>query len=319
MSWYAKKQLRAGLLVFWGALLTLPSLAADSSAPAQSSQPPKGQLDTITVEAAKNRKVLEHQVSAFVSGIAVAPYEESLANWQASVPLCPLVAGMPHDDGEYMLARVSIIAKAAGAPLADEHCKPNLFVVVTSHVDALFKAWGRRDPNMFGEMNGRGGGPGGTVVHKFLHSSTPVRAFYNASLYNSDGTPLGGGDALGNGIANEAGWNLRADATRIQFNDVRNLASVIVIIDGPRAKGVTFGQLAAYVAMIGLAEIRLDARPGEAPSSILQLFASSGKAAPAGLSAWDEAFLRALYHIDHLDQHQLARLKTEMVGEIAPH
>jgi hypothetical protein len=314
MSWRAKKQIRAGLLVFWGALVTLPSLAGDSSAPAQSSQPPKGQLDTITVEATKNRKVLERQVSAFVSGIAVAPYEESLANWQASVPLCPLVAGMPRDDGEYMLARISIIAKAAGAPLAGEHCKPNLFVVVTSQVDALFKAWGRRDPNMFGEMFG-----GGTVVHKFLHSSTPVRAFYNASLYNSDGTPLGGGDSQGSGFESETRWNLRAEATRIQFNDVRNLASVIVIIDGPRAKGVTFGQLAAYVAMIGLAEIRIDARPGDAPSSILRLFAGSGKAAPPGLSAWDEAFLKALYHIEHLDQHQLARLKTEMVGEIAPH
>jgi hypothetical protein len=307
MSWRAKN-LRAGLLVFSGVLMALPSLAAD---------PPKAQLDTVTVEAAKNRKALERQVSSFVSGIVVAPYEESLADWQPSVPPCPLVAGMPRDDGEYMLERISIIAKAAGAPLADEHCKPNLFVIVTSQVDALFKAWGRRDPNMFGEMDGRGGSPGGTVVHKFLHSSVPVRAFYNASLVNSDGTVLGGGQAQGNGIGNEAGWNLRAEATRIQFNDVRNLASVIVIIDGPRAKGVSFGQLAAYVAMIGLAEIRLDARAGDAPSSILQLFASSGKEAPPGLSAWDEAFLRALYHLEHLDQHQLARVKTAMVGEIA--
>jgi hypothetical protein len=301
--------LQSSLLTFWGVLAALPSVAADQ---------PKAQLDTVTVEAAKNRKALERQVSSFVSGIAVAPYEESLADWQASVPPCPLVAGLPREDGEYMLARISKIAQAAGAPLADEHCKPNLFVVVTSQVDALFKAWGRRDPNMFGEMDGRGGSPGGRVVHKFLHSSVPVRAFYNASLYNADGSALGGGDALGNGIGN-AGWNLRAEATRIRFNDVRNLASVIVIIDGPRAKGVTFGQLAAYVAMIGLAEIRLDARPGDAPSSILQLFASSGKPAPPGLSAWDEAFLRALYHLEHLDQHQLARLKTDMVGEIAPH
>jgi hypothetical protein len=312
MSWHAKKQIRAGLLVFWGALLTQPSLAGDSSAPAQSSQAPKGQLDTITVEAARDRKAIERKVSSFVSGIAVAPYEQSLANWQSSDPLCPLVAGMPHDDGEYMLARISKIAKAAGAPLGEENCRPNFFVVITSQVDALFKAWGRRDPTMFGNA-------GGTVIHKFLHSSTPVRAFYNASLYNSDGTPLGGGDAQGSGFESETRWNLRAEATRIQFNDVRNLASVIVIIDGPRAKGVTFGQLAAYVAMIGLAEIRIDARPGDAPSSILRLFAGSGEAAPPGLSAWDEAFLKALYHIEHLDQHQLARLKTEMVGEIAPH
>jgi hypothetical protein len=303
--------LQSSLLACWGILAALPSVAAD---------PPKAQLDTVTVEAAKDRKALERQVSSFVSGIAVAPYEESLADWQPSVPPCPLVAGLPREDGEYMLARISKIAQAAGAPLADEHCKPNLFIIVTSQVDALFKAWGRRDPGMFGDMP-----HGGTVVHKFLHSSTPVRAYYNASIVNSDGTALGGGDAEGSSItqgsstATEARWNLRAEATRIQFNDVRDLASVIVIIDGPRAKGVTFGQLAAYVAMIGLAEIRVDARAGDAPTSILQLFAGSGKAPPPGLSPWDEAFLKALYHIEHLDQHQLARVKTAMVGEIAPH
>jgi hypothetical protein len=100
---------------------------------------------------------------------------------------------------------------------------------------------------------------------------------------------------------------------------VRDLASVIVIIDAPRARGITFGQLAAYVAMIGLAEIRIDARASDAPSSILQLFATSGKVPPPGLSAWDEAFLKALYHTEHLDQHQISAVKTAMVGEIAPH
>jgi hypothetical protein len=40
---------------------------------------------------------------------------------------------------------------------------------------------------------------------------------------------------------------------------------------------------------------------------------------PPGLSSWDEAFLKALYHTEHLDQHQISAVKTAMVGEIAPH
>jgi hypothetical protein len=312
MSRYAKN-LPANLLAICSALLAFASHADDASPAIQPvDRTQKPQIDTITVEAERDRKAIERQVNAFVSGITVAPRDQSLANWETSVPLCPLVEGLPRDDGEYMLARISKMAKAAGAPLAAEHCRPNFYVIVTSEVNALFKAWGRRDPTMFGDA-------GGTLIHKFLSSSTPVRAWYNANIYNSDGTPLGNGDNQGSFDISQARVNLRAEATRIRFNEVRDLASVIVIIDAPRARGITFGQLAAYVAMIGLAEIRIDARAADAPSSILQLFATSGKVPPPGLSAWDEAFLKALYHTEHLDQHQIAAVKTAMLGEIAPH
>jgi hypothetical protein len=141
------------LLAIWGALPAFAGQVDDVS-------PAKPHIDTITVEAERDRKAIERQVNAFVSGIAVAPRDQSLANWQTSVPLCPLVAGLPRDDGEYMLARISKMAKAAGAPLAAEHCRPNFFVIVTSEVNALLKAWGRRDPTMFGDA-------GGTLIHKF--------------------------------------------------------------------------------------------------------------------------------------------------------
>ncbi|MDP9010334.1 MAG: hypothetical protein M3N91_16805 [Pseudomonadota bacterium] len=284
-------------------MLALPTFAVDDPTP-------KPQLDTITVETAKDRKALQRQINAFVTGIAVVPRDQSLANWQTQTPICLLVAGLPREDGEYMLARLSKIAASAGAPLAPEHCKPNFYVVVTSQADALLKAWGRRDTRMFG-------GADGISIHKFLKATAPVRAWYNAELYNSDGTPLGNGEGQSDFDISQVPIQLMATATRIRFNDVRNLSSVMVIIDAPHAKGITFGQLAAYVAMVGLAEIRVDARTSAAPSSILQLF--SGPATPPpGLSAWDEAFLKALYHTEHLDQRQISAIKTEMVQDIAP-
>jgi hypothetical protein len=284
-------------------VMALQTLAADDPSP-------KAPLDTVIVEAAKDRKALQRQVDAFVTGIAVAPREQSLANWQTQTPICFLVAGLPREDAEYMLARLSKIAASAGAPLGQEHCKPNFYVVVTSQVDALLKAWGKRDTRMFG-------GAGGTSIHKFLNATAPVRAWYNAELYNSDGTPLGNGEGQSDFDISQVRTNLNAEATRIRFNDVRNLSSVMVIIDAPHAKGITFGQLAAYVAMVGLAEIRVDARTSAAPSSILQLFSGSATP-PPGLSAWDEAFLKALYHTEHLDQHQISAIKTSMVQDIAP-
>ena len=58
---------------------------------------------------------LKQRVRKFVNAIAVKPGDESLARWQNQIPLCPLVAGMPKADGEYILSRVSKIATAAGA------------------------------------------------------------------------------------------------------------------------------------------------------------------------------------------------------------
>ncbi|HVO47588.1 MAG TPA: hypothetical protein VMT29_14770, partial [Steroidobacteraceae bacterium] len=88
----------------------------------------------------------------------------------------------------------------------------------------------------------------------------------------------------------------------------------MVIVDSRRARGVTFDQLAGYVAMVGLAEIRPNADPGATPT-ILKLFA--GTAPTEGLSPWDQAYLKALYHTDQADKMQLAEIRTSMLRDIA--
>jgi hypothetical protein len=275
-----------------------------ASAAAQSTTVAPPHLDTITVEAARHREIVERQVRAFVGQIAVKPYDSTLARWEPVAPICPLVAGLTRENGEFILARVSKIAAAAGAPLAAEHCKPNLYIVVSADPDALLKAWNKRDVWMFGDESEQGG----TTIRRFLNSSSPVRVWYNAELYSADGTPLGN---------LEGRTTPRAIATRIVFNQTRDLTSALVMVDGPRARGINFGQLASYIAMLGLAEIRANADVADAPS-ILHLFSRPENERPAGLSAWDEAFLKALYRTEHTDRQQLAEIKTAMVQEIAP-
>jgi hypothetical protein len=276
-----------------------------ASANAQSTTAaPAPHIDTITVEAAPHREAVERQVKAFVAQIAATPYESSLARWQTVVPMCPLVAGLSREDGEFILARVSKIATAAGAPVAPEHCKPNLYIVVSANPDALLKAWNKRDVWMFGDEPEQGG----TKIRKFLDSKSPIRVWYDAELYSDEGTPIGN---------TEGRANLRARATRIVFNETRDLTSALIMVDGPRARGVNFGQLASYVAMIGLAKIRAEADVADG-LTILQLFSRAENQRPAGLSTWDEAFLKALYHTEHTDKQQLAEIKSVMVQEIAP-
>jgi hypothetical protein len=83
--------------------LSLLAFRAIGGPPASST--PKVEIETITVEAARAREKVAQQVSQFVSAIAVQRWDQSLANWQLEIPICPLVAGLPRADGEYMLNR----------------------------------------------------------------------------------------------------------------------------------------------------------------------------------------------------------------------
>jgi hypothetical protein len=271
-------------------------------------------VDPITIEGNRERAMVEQQVGGYVSAITVGHFHESLARWRT--PICPLVAGLHRDHGEFILARVSQIAAAAGAPMAPEHCKGNFFIVVTENPDALLARWSARDTTMFGDA-------GGTKVNDFLSASTPVRVWYNARFDNTEGPLTANTPALAaSGEPREPGFsgvpnNTHALGFRLARDEVRNLFSAIVLIDSRRAKGIHFGQLADYVAMAGLAEIHLNANVGSVPT-ILHLFSTSGGTPPGGLSNWDQAFLSALYHADQADITQLARIRISMMREMAP-
>jgi hypothetical protein len=282
------------------AFLLLSAAAADTP---PASEAPKTAVDSATVVGHRDHAAIERQVWSFVNAIAVKPGSESLARWQPQIPLCPLVAGMPKSDGEYVLARVSKIAAAAGAPLAPEHCKGNFYVVVTADPEGVLKAWSKRDVRMFGDEADQGG----TTIRDFTAPS-PVRVWYNTEFYELDGTPLG------NNV--EARTNLSARATRIENNSYRALSSAVAIIDARRLKGVSYGQIASYVAMVGLVQMRPQANVGDAPT-ILNLFAGTGTAPPA-LTAWDESFLKAVYATRITDKAQIAAIKTAMVQDVAP-
>jgi hypothetical protein len=98
---------------------------------------------------------------------------------------------------------------------------------------------------------------------------------------------------------------------------LRDLSSVILIVDARLTQGVSFGQLAAYLAMVGLAQIRLDTKLADAPT-ILQVFSGSGKAQLQGLSTWDQAYLKALYHTDRSDKTQRLAIARSIAHEIVP-
>jgi hypothetical protein len=300
----ARPRRRATPSMALAALSLLATLAIAGQPVKPSDQESDPKLNAVTVEA--QRQTLEREVGAFVSAIAMKHFDDSLARWEEPTEMCPSVAGLPRDDCEFILARLSRIAQSPGAPLGRENCKANFYIIVTEKPNELLKATEKKNPKMY-----TNGYP--TLFRKFESAASPIRVWYNAELYDGYGTRLAAG---GGWQASEGGWHT---ASRIAFSSLRDLASVFVIVDtkGARESGVTFGQIAAYIAMVGLAELRSNPKLGAAPT-ILSLFSTSGEEPPPGLTSWDRAYLKALYHTSHADKMQLAEIKTSLVQDLSP-
>jgi hypothetical protein len=285
------------------AAFALLAVAATSAQTVPSAPQSQSRLETITVESRRERETLERRVNTFVSSITTSPYQESLAQWQKEIPICPEVSGLPYEDGEYVLARLSQIARDAGASLAGEICSVNLRVVVTSVPDELTAEWSQRSPGMFGDAST-------SKLREFLKTTAPVRVWYNTTFFQGNGLPC-------KIILNDALPYCEQDAESAQVRIValRDFFSVIVVVDANKIKGISMGQLAGYIGMVGLAEIRINAKLGDAPT-ILRLFTDPANAPPLGLSIWDEAYLKALYHTQHDDRTQLRAIKTSIIKEV---
>jgi hypothetical protein len=271
------------------------------------------EMETVTVEATRERE-LKRQISHFVSSFDVTYLHDSLERW--NTPICPLVAGLASEAGEFVLARLSQVAREAHAPLGPEHCRPNLYVVVTSDPDLLIEKWVKRDRRSFNTCSGFG------YVREFLHSKRPIRVLYNVALRSSDGGNRDPGELY------VAGWRLDFSlnsctsagvaGTRLSYGAVQALSSVIIVVDSAHVAHLNMGQLADYVSMVGLAQIRLDGDTGTAPS-ILGLFRESADSPPQGLSLWDRSFLDGLYSTDQSSVLQVSALKTRMFQQITGH
>src|SRR5581483_10740168 len=99
----------------WSAELPAQAAAARNS-PNETSAP----TDMVTIEARREREI-KRQISKFVSGAVFTYFNDSLERW--NTPICPLVAGLSREQGEFVLQRVSQIARDAHAPLGPERCR----------------------------------------------------------------------------------------------------------------------------------------------------------------------------------------------------
>jgi hypothetical protein len=298
-----------------GVLLTLGVRAAtdvpDAPTPAKPAEATP-LLDTVNVESQRQRADLGRKVDAYVTTVVGNAFHEGLARWR--VRACPLVAGLPSAQGEFVLARLSEIARTGHVPLAAERCRPNLYIVVASEPTALLKKWRARDRRMFDWGVGEG------AIGHFLNSTRPVRVWYSTAVSSEDGIPSALG-ALSIAGANPGLTEIPSNrvplGTRLKRSVVRVIGSVIVLVDAARVTGLSVGQLADYVSMVAFVDVRENADIGTAPS-ILALFDERAAGAPQGLSAWDQALVKSLYATNQASVTQVSEIQRRVRQSIAP-
>ena len=299
-----------------GAVTEQPSLPAEST-----SSTSRAFQDEVIVNA--QRAELAPRVRAFVNDVLVLRQEEGLARWH--VPVCPEVTGLRRENGEFILERISEVARAAGVPLAGEHCRPNLFVFVTLEPKQLLTAMEKRHRAVtFGHATPAN-------IDEFIATPRVARVWYNTAIGRPDSStpaygfpPAGqitqpsgnyqpdGGGGSGLPANTTTDWER---ASRVMRTMERAFTYVYVVVDKENSQGVTLGQLSDYVAMVGLTEIKPGAQLSEVPT-ILRLFEGAPQAAPPGMSDWDRAFIKSLYASEARLTVQKSEIARAMLREI---
>ena len=300
-------------LILFAALAVLAfadaSAATGQTTPTHVSASATEALDEVTVTA--QRAELAKRVTAFVDTITGPHFDAGLPRW--GKPVCPLVSGLLRDEGEFMLGRISDIARAAGVPLAGEKCRPNLYILVSKQPQELLRAMDRR--NVWFTF---GYAATNRVVDDFISKSAPVRVLYRdfptwPCIHPPCDVPTVSVPKVGPITISGDSWSF--DSHGPDYSSIWYVFRGFVIIDAAQLQGVTRGQFADYVALVSFAQLKASDSLQDAPT-ILKLFDSTPQAAPAGMTDWDRAFLRALYTTDELKHMQRRDVVQAMVNEI---
>jgi hypothetical protein len=321
--------MRHKLLIVIAALAVAPLGRADRLAAAEQSPPPAdqsaaGEKQQVTIT---GQHELERRINSFVLHLTdFGDLTTGMARWRE--PICPLVSGISAEQGNFVLGRISEIAQAAGAPLAGKNCRPNMVIMVSAKPLPLLQDLVKRHRTaLFGDA-------AQSLIDAWVARSRPVRTWYDTVEKTPDGLPMlhtaipadGGGtvDKNGNPVAvapsDDAAKSFETNewsqASHLTLNGIWTIYRVVEVVDATQLNGASLGQIADYVALSGLAQLRQDAQLGDDPT-ILGLFDKDPRTASPGLTDWDRAFLKSLYFTEQQTVIQRREIAQDMVRAVS--
>lgn len=298
-------------------LLYLMSLLA-ATAPAPAIDP----AQTVTAEKIAPERV-EPLSRAYVKAALPTPTMGQYARWQ--IPVCIKIIGLEDEVAARVAGRIAGVAAASRIPVAGATCSPNLIV--------WFSKDARRDVAAI--LAGKPSSTAGISTgdrERLLNAPMPVRWWHTAQAGSSDGTGMGresnatttaqfvNNDGTGTGVggpqtATTSSYSSSLIDTHLNVGIVYAAAAV----DIPLTEGHDLDSVANYVALVTLGAMPLDVAKPEVPS-VLGLFTAPPGALETRLSAWDKAYLDALYKIamNRTATRQRGQLLTAMTRSMKP-
>ncbi|MBU2167059.1 MAG: hypothetical protein KKF88_04410 [Alphaproteobacteria bacterium] len=228
---------------------------------------------------------LREQVETFADTVVAPPHGRGPARWSARSGICVGVVNLQREAAQAMADRVSEVALDLGLPIGEPGCSPNVLIIATDDAPTLTAALVERSPNAFRPPYS-GSSRSRLQLRRFIESDAPVRWWHVSLPVNSET----GGIAVR--IPGYAPPQTRAAASRLTTLIQNDLKRAYVIIDIDQVEGVSFRQLADYVAMVAFAQIDPDADLSGFPT-ILNVFDNPTIA--FGLTDWDQSYLGSLY------------------------
>jgi len=276
------------------ALVSLAALVLIAAAPP--SEPEAAQSGDILVTGQRNPA---QAMRGFVGSVAIPSADKQLARFYD--PVCPYVAGLDKRSNEFVEQRMRRVAAAAGMKVADEQCAANALLYVAPDKAKLLADWRKSDSILWGSELTDG------EIRQLVHSTEAATSWQVLAYRGSDGRGLARNRIARLSNPNEAAKvemspgsaidNVGAPISRI-LNPLRIGFDIsVLVVDGRAAGGSNLTQLADFAAMQLFARTKLQAGATQPAPTILTLLddARTGRPAPASLTEWDLAYLRALY------------------------
>lgn len=194
--------------------------------------------------------------------------------------ICVSVLGLPESYAAAVVRDLSQDARSVGLRSAAKGCKPNLTVIFVKDGEQTVRAL----PAVSSEARSRELALGG-----------PSYSFDSTETKSRDGDILSkSGQPVASGVDRDIPLLQVRSVSIIQRSTRQDLNGVLLVIERSAIVGKTLRQVSAYVTMRGLARAS-DRHVVQGEATILTLLKSSGDKAPGSLTAFDQAYLAALY------------------------
>jgi hypothetical protein len=236
-------------------------------------------------------------INQFLDEVAAPTQGRGYARWRDEV--CVGVHNLERSAAQYLVDRISSLARDVGLEPGEPGCRPHVNVIFTVDAKQLAAQMVERSPEVFRPFGGHLNTQLGVeALERFVQSDKAVRWWHvNLPVDAKGGAPaLEIPQTAGTcGQSNCPTWINVSGPSRLHSGIVDALQYVIIVVDGAKLRGTTWEQIADYLAVVSLAQIDPSTDPA-AFDTILNLF--SNPAAYSGLTDWDRSYVRALYKMD---------------------